>query len=448
MGEILDIQLVFNTLMEELQRQGKELSALREENRLLREQLSEYKHPKDSHNSSIPSSKNPIGKVSNLRTPTGRSSGGQKGHPGKTLEMQKPDQIEILSPHYCTHCGKDLSREKGEIVQIRQQIDLPILRPIVTEYQVERKVCGCSHVNEGVFPSTLKSSIGYGAGVHALVSYLSVCQHIPYKRMTGLLKDVYNLSLSEGCIDNILHRMENRTSSVYEMIRERLSTAPIAGVDETGTSINGKKLWSWVWQNQYLTYVTSARSRKKRVFTDVMPQGMPKTVLVTDCYSGYFSERVAHHQICTAHLLRELIYLSELYEKHPWSEKMADLIREAIHLRKTVSGKIEALSIKQCLQDLLDEVIEKSYGKIITLQKRLIKYKEYLFYFLENEYVPPDNNASERAIRAFKIKLKVSGFFKSDKGAQCFAQLHSIAETAKKNKQSPFFALQAAALNC
>jgi transposase len=110
-------------------------------------------------------------------------------------------------------------------------------------------------------------------------------------------------------------------------------------VDETGTSINGKQQWSWVWQNEKLTYVTSGRSRKKEKFTPVMPQGMSKTVLVTDCYTGYFSEQVACHQICTSHLLRELIYLSELYDMRPWSEKMADLIREAIHLRKTVSGK-------------------------------------------------------------------------------------------------------------
>jgi hypothetical protein len=79
-----------------------------------------------------------------------------------------------------------------------------------------------------------------------------------------------------------------------------------------------------------------------------------------------------------------------------------------------------------------------------ALQKRLIKYRDYLFYFLKNEKVPPDNNASERAVRTFKVKLKVSGFFKSDTGAQCFAQLHSIADTARKNNQSPLSAFQAA----
>jgi transposase len=457
MEDVLDIRLVLKTLIRQLEIQGKEiaslkaeLSSLKEENHLLREQLSKYQHPRDSHNSSLPSSKNPIGKIVNLRKPTGRKSGGQQGHPGKTLEMQSPekvDKIEILSPHYCTCCGCDLSAIEGEEIERRQQIDIPPVHPVLTEYRTIRKKCTCSQVNEGVFPTAVTPNVSYGAGVHSLVSYFSVCQHLPYKRLTHLMKDIYGLSLSEGSVDNILHRMEKRSYPAYEVIREKLSRSPVVGVDETGTNIHGKQTWSWVWQNEKLTYVTSARSRKKEVFTGVMPQGMPETVLVSDCYAGYFSERVAHHQLCTSHLLRELIYLSEIYDKHPWSEKMAELIREAIHLRKTISGKIEALFIKQRLQNLLEEVIEKNYEKIITLQKRLVKYRDYLFYFLQDENIPPDNNASERAIRVFKIKLKVSGFFQSPEGAQCFAQLHSIADTAKKNMQSPFFALNAAALN-
>ena len=64
---------------------------------------------------------------------------------------------------------------------------------------------------------------------------------------------------------------------------------------------------------------------------------------------------------------------------------------------------------------LCDVDIHESFEKIKTLQKRLIKYKDYLFLFLENILVTPDNNASERAIRNFKVKLKVSGFFKTEK---------------------------------
>jgi transposase len=93
---------VVKTLIERLQLQGKEiaflreeLSSLKEENHLLREELSKYQHLQDSDNRSLPSSKDPTGKISNLRKLRGRKKGGQKGHPGKTLEMQTPDKVLI-----------------------------------------------------------------------------------------------------------------------------------------------------------------------------------------------------------------------------------------------------------------------------------------------------------------------------------------------------------------
>ena len=57
--------------------------------------------------------------------------------------------------------------------------------------------------------------------------------------------------------------------------------------------------------------------------------------------------------------------------------------------------------------------------------------------FLRNELVPPDNNGSERAIRNFKVKQKVSGFFKTDNGAANYAILRSVCDIAIKNKQNP-----------
>jgi transposase len=447
LNDILDIEKLIQHLIKEVREVREENLSLRAENLDLREQLSRYQHPKDSHNSNLPSSKDPIGKKHiNLRRSTGRSTGGQPGHPGKTLEMQVPDKIEVLCANYCRCCGADLSFVAGDLLESRQQIDLPPLRPVVTEYRTLRKVCSCCHVNEGAFPATVTSSIGYGPGVESLVTYLSVCQHIPFQRLKTVLNEVFNLSVSEGTIHNILKRMEHSSYPAYEYIRKKLSESPVVGVDETGISVNGKTSWAWVWQNPQLTYLTAGHSRKKEVFTQIMPQGMPRSVLVTDCYSTYFNLEAKHHQICTSHILRELTYLSELYDKHPWSENLLILIRDALQLKKSCFGIIQTQAIQQKFQILMDEAIDKNYAKIKSLQKRLIKYRDYLFYFLLNENVPPDNNASERAIRVFKIKLKVSGFFKSKTGAQCFAQLHSIADTARKNAQSPLIAFKTAAI--
>ena len=178
-----------------------------------------------------------------------------------------------------------------------------------------------------------------------------------------------------------------------------------------------------------------------------MPQGMTNTILVSDCYSGYFSQNVANHQICTAHLLRDTLYLSELYPTNQWAETFSKLIVDALHLPKTISGVIDDTPFTERLNELLNQEIDAKFPKTIVFQKRIEKYKHYLFRFLQNELIPPDNNASERAFRVFKIKLKVSGFFKSPSASQRFAQLHSIVDTARKNFQSSLMLLHVAASN-
>lgn len=71
----------------------------------------------------------------------------------------------------------------------------------------------------------------------------------------------------------------------------------------------------------------------------------------------------------------------------------------------------------------------------------MIKNEQYIFTFLEHPEVPHHNNASEGAIRILKVKTKVSGGFRTSKGADEFACFHSIAETAKRNNISKFKAL-------
>ncbi|KXB79107.1 hypothetical protein HMPREF1860_00738, partial [Prevotella amnii] len=81
--------------------------------------------------------------------------------------------------------------------------------------------------------------------------------------------------------------------------------------------------------------------------------------------------------------------------------------------------------------------------KIILPVKLGLKCRDYIFNFLENPLIPSDNNASERGIRKLKIKQKISGTFRADKGADAFFAIHSIADTAWKNEQSQLGSIRA-----
>ncbi|MFW5699743.1 MAG: IS66 family transposase [Bacteroidota bacterium] len=96
--------------------------------------------------------------------------------------------------------------------------------------------------------------------------------------------------------------------------------------------------------------------------------------------------------------------------------------------------------IEKRLDKLLEYCLPTEHEELVSFQKRLVKYRQYLLTFLYHPKVPPDNNASERAIRNIKVK-KVSEQFKSPNGAFIFAVHRSITDTVIKNKQDIIYSL-------
>jgi hypothetical protein len=90
---------------------------------------------------------------------------------------------------------------------------------------------------------------------------------MPFKRLTVLLNEVFHLSVSQGTVQNILERFEQRTSSAYQTIRQMLSHAPVVGVDETSTNINGKNHWSLsIAKSQSNLYYIGSFAKHKRIY--------------------------------------------------------------------------------------------------------------------------------------------------------------------------------------
>ena len=145
----------------------------------LRKQLSRLEAPKkDSHNSSIPPSKESINakavrRTRSLRIPSGRPSGGQPGHKGSTLFINPtPDETKLHTPLYCSCCGNSLTEITGKEIETRQSIDipLPVCQIITNHVSIEEK-CSCGCRNRGSFPAYVKPGVSYGVNMHALTIY-------------------------------------------------------------------------------------------------------------------------------------------------------------------------------------------------------------------------------------------------------------------------------------
>ena len=445
----MDQSALIEQLFVEIKALKERMLVLEKENTFLREKLSKYENPKNSRNSSVPPSKdeNRTPKTKSLREQSDRKVGGQKGHEGNTLKMtQTPDEIITYTPDFCGKCGSDIHELPSDFVGKRQVIDIPVVQPFYVEHQVYKKTCSCGHQTCGSYPENVKASISYGANTESLIGYFFARQYLPFNRMRELLNDAFGLSISEGGIHELLNRLAQKATPAYDMIKERIASSKVVGTDETGCKINGVKSWMWTWQNDLATFIAPSFNRGFATIQSNFEFGFINAVLVHDCWKSHFQVHTQNHQICIAHLLRELNYFIEVH-KDPWAINFRQLLLDSLEIKHKMNHEdyynnhAPKDDILTRFKKLLSENINEKTKDLHAFFKRMTKYKDYVFSFLHYPDVPADNNGSERAIRNVKVKQKISGQFKSFEGAMNFAVLRSITDTAIKNGQNVLNAL-------
>lgn len=406
------------------------------------EKLGIKKDSSNSHNSSSQDKGKPKRKRSqSLRPKSNRKSGGQQGHEGHTLEMtETPDETKILRSNYCNVCGSDLQNLVPELISKRQEVIIPPIVPKIIEYQQFACQCGCGYLQQAAYPANINAPIQFGSEVTALVSYFNVFQHILYQRLKLLFKDIFNLSMSEGSIKNLLRKGADKADPVYQAIFENVKQSSYVGSDETGAKVNGEKWWIWVWQNISNTFLKASPSRGFATVEQVFPEGLPDTIVGSDRLAAQLKITLKAKQLCLPHLFRDLNYLLDV-EELEWAQKFKDLLKEALDLNRVClaenlpcfHGEFEVQNLEDKLNKLLVfPIIKKQHPLTLTFQTQMMKNRNHLFTFLYHLDVPPDNNASERAIRNVKVKQKISGQFKS--GQDIFCVLRSVIDTLRKRE--------------
>ena len=167
-------------------------------------------------------------------------------------------------------------------------------------------------------------------------------------------------------------------------------------------------------------------------------------VLVTDNYSAY-DKASGKHGYCNIHHSRELKAITK-YDKEPWAEEMRQLLFGTLLCKKAsrINQKIRAHV--DCRYDFIVERALAYYASLPpyregskakrpghNLALRFKKKKEGILMFFTNLWVWFTNNLSEQALRGAKGHKKVSGGFRTLKGAQNFAAIRSLTETLRKN---------------
>ncbi len=441
--------------------QQEQINLLKEKNKRLENRLKtlESKLSKNSANSSKPpsSDKHHPGKkpkkTTSSRKKSGRKPGGQPGHKGHTLGMSsQPDECITLPVESCVNCHRRLNNVPAT-VEKRQVFDIPEPKMWVSEYQAQVKYCqGCDCTTVACFPEHVTHTTQYGPRAKSLMVYMTEYQLLPYKRASEFFKTVYNQTVSAGTLVNAVNALSNRFEQVEGEIKQLLIKATLAHADETSMMINGKRHWLHTVGTKTLTHYGLHEKRGREAMDDIGILPEFDGTLVHDHWKSYY-RYAAQHGLCNAHHLRELRFI---YENHAinWAKKVSDLLievnehKEALIANKQVFTKRHLGDYHKRYDKILlnakREQARKATIESTNLLKRLKNLKAEVLLFMTDMNVPFTNNLSEQDIRMMKVKQKISGCFRSDKGGESFCRIRSVVSTAIKNKKNIFELLRTA----
>jgi transposase len=359
-------------------------------------------------------------------------------------------------------------------VEERQVFDLPPVKMICTAHETEGKICpGCGTFNQAAWPTPLSTESGvaiYGPEIQAFSVYLTQGQLLPYARTSELVEDLTGHRISPGTLTDWTQKASERLVSTVDRIADLLANSDgTAHFDETGIRQKGKNGWLHSSSNAEVSHFAFHIKRGTEAMNAIGILPRFHGTAVHDRWEPYFGFADCRHGLCGAHLLRDLRFVWE-QENERWAKNMRRLLGKmntAVRQAKEKGQSRFNTSTLEYWQDRYRRILKTGFrlhqekdlreGQLAQIGKRgrkkqrpgknlvdaLHEHEESVLLFLKDFTVPFTNNQGERDIRMNKVKMKISGCFRSLAGAQDFCRIRSYLSTARKQGWSLLLALKA-----
>lgn len=391
---------------------------------------------KTPDNSSTPPSKGQ--KPSAPTTPDDADKTGKKrkSHEGAHRPLHpNPTTKRDIRSCACQHCGADVSQNPQFACEAYDHIDIPPIKPDVTRVTLHGGTCqDCGKKFKAAPPPDMPKGSPFGGNLRALILYLRFTQNIALERLSTLLSTMLGLDVSEGAIVNILEASREAFAAQREAIREKLLSGTALQSDETGLRVGKDNWYLWVFHHKDSAIFVAAPTRAQTVVADFLGDFRPE-YWVSDCYAGQMGWAEKDHQVCLAHLIRDVQYAIDCGDG-----VLGPDLRHLLGWACRIGARREQLadatlkSYKAKLEARLDEIMARTptHPAGVKLKEMIKRTRRFLFVFITNRELPATNNGSEQAIRPCVIFRKVTYCFRSAWGAELYADIRSAIETGRR----------------
>jgi transposase len=362
-------------------------------------------------------------------------------------------------------CGEALSGAADlGVTASHQQVEIPLASAKVIQHDLHAVACGCGKVHRAARPEGVGAArVSHGPNLQAWCVFLMVAHAIPVHRCAELIESLTGARPSAGFVHAMLARAAGQVADANKLIRALIILAHVVCADETpiraGPGPKSRKRYLLVACTRLCTYYLLG-DRDLATFAAFVLPDLDGTVVVHDRYQNYDAFPGPIHQLCTAHLLRDLADAAETYPGAHWPVQIADALRGLIHAANTARDQH-----LPAVPDLITAPLEHAFrhGVILGLGqvprrqgRKQLKHRALLealrdrhddiLRFVYDLRIPPTSNQAERDARPAKTQQKISGRLRSEETTRHRYAIRGYISTASKHGTDILTALRDAIL--
>jgi transposase len=387
-----------------------------------------------------------------------RRPGKQPGSPGSHLAWREdPDDTVPHYPAGTCGCGAPLSASADlGVVASHQLVEIPLALARVIQHDLHAVRCGCGRVHRAAPPAGAgrPGTVTYGAQLQAWCVYLMVAHAIPVHRCAELIGALTGAKPSPGFVHGMLARAATAVATPNKLIRALIILSDVVSADETpiraGPGPKPSKRYLLVACTRLLTYYLLGDRSMKTFAASVLPD-LAGSVVVHDRYQNYDAFPGLHHQLCTAHILRDLADAAETYPAAHWPVQITQALQGLIHAANTA----RAQGLDAVPDDIASPLIHAfKHGVILGLsqvpagspRRALLEClrdrRGDILRFTADLRIPPTSNQAERDARPAKTQQKISGRLRSEETTGHRYAILGYISTAAKHRADVLTALR------
>ncbi|RLI63393.1 MAG: IS66 family transposase, partial [Candidatus Gerdarchaeota archaeon] len=296
----------------------KELDKFQRENEQLKRQIEKLKKEKEAikkeyedyklrHPETVGvKNKKPYFIKAKTKASSSKRPGARKGHkPHFRKPPENIDQIEYLFLDICPICGGTSLSENVQEERTRCIEDIPVVKPVVIQYRVERRYCrDCKKIVEMPIENALPKA-KFGLRTMLIVMYLKIGLRLPAESIVQMLQSIFNMTISRSGVHHILQQLGKEFGPFYDNMVKDMRNASARHMDETTWRINGENVYLWAFITKYEAVYKIARSRSHKVPLEVLGKNH-SGVDIHDRFSAYktLAKKTGNpQQDCWSHII-------------------------------------------------------------------------------------------------------------------------------------------------